>query len=154
MEIDILLYFEEYCEIDIQLFCWEEKVNIRYIIMTPSNLFERFEDYYADYGLEKVRVFSIGSLAPFHYLTFYSFLKSNLRRSVDKYIVTKNYNETEIETLLMFSENRLTTLHKVNYLYNDITTYILSSHYFEVFHIPTEMLLYMEDCFLWNHIII
>ena len=154
MEIDVLLYFEEYCEIDIQLFCWDEDVNIRYIIMTPSMLFERFDDYYSMYGLEKVRVLSIGTLSPFHYLTFYSFLKSNLRRSVDKYIITTNYNVIEIKSLLEFSKNQSNTLYKVNYVYNDITTYILSSHYFEVFHIPTEMLLFMEDCFLWNHIII
>ena len=100
MEIDVLLYFEEYCEIDIQLFCWDEDVNIRYIIMTPSMLFERFDDYYSMYGLEKVRVLSIGTLSPFHYLTFYSFLKSNLRRSVDKYIITTNYNVIEIKSLL------------------------------------------------------
>lgn len=154
MEIDVLLYFEEYCEIDIKLFCLNEDVNIRYIIMTSSSLFERFDDYYSMYGLEKVRVLSIGTLSPFHYLTFYSFLKSNLRRSVDKYIITTNYNEIEIKTLTEFSKKQLNTLYKVNYKYNDITTYILSSHYFEVFHIPTEMLLYIKDCFLWNQLTI
>ena len=151
MQVDVLLYFEEYCEIDIDLFEWSgsKNVNIRYIIMSTGDLFEKFEDFYSKYGLN-VRILYIGKLLPFHYLSFYELLKSDLRRSVDKYIITKNYNKEEIISLLNSTMDKSSTLLKVNYMNNDITTYVLSQDYFEVFNIRTNMNLYLEDCFRWN----
>lgn len=154
MEVDVLLFFEEFCEVNMNLFhlyC-HENISIRYVIMTSSELFEKFQDFY--HGMNpNIHVFCIYNWKPFHYMTFFIFLKYfTARRSVDKYIFTKSYNESEIKKILETYSNKSDTLLKLKHDDNDIVTYVMSPMYFQIFNIETSMDLYLDDCFLWKFV--
>ena len=128
--------------------------NTRYLLFCSKNEYDFFEDVYKSDS--NVCVFCTYDLEPFHYSTFYYFLKSNLVSSLTNvYIITNNPCHDSLQEII---ENVEAKESQNNFLwkYNKHSdkqkqTYILSHFYMDIFSFPIPNLnLFLKHCFVFH----
>lgn len=127
--------------------------NTRYLLFCSKNDYDFFEDVYKSDS--NVCVFCTYDLEPFHYSTFYHFLKSNLISSLTNvYIITNNPSQDSLQEIidnLEAKESQNNFLWKYKHTDKKKETYILSHFYMDIFSFPIPNLnLYLKHCFVFN----
>ena len=150
MYCDIILFFNDLTIQNLNLFYLEKKdykISFRYILFCNTLQYDIFQELYHDHP--HIYLFCIGSLKHFHYITFHLFLKSNVRKPTDLYIIT---NEISPIILNKFFEEKMpkTLICRKQ----EKKMFVLASEYFDIFTFPTSLNLYLWDCFEWKNVLV
>ena len=149
MNCDIILFFNDLTIQNLNLFYLEKedyKICFRYILFCNTIQYDIFQELYHDHP--HICLFCIDCFKHFHYITFHLFLKSNLRKSTDLYIITNEISPIILNKLFEEKMPKSALFRKQN----KNKMFVLSSEFFEIFTFPTTINLYLWDCFEWKNI--
>lgn len=145
MNCDIILFFNDLTIQNLNLFYLEKKdykICFRYILFCNTIQYDIFQELYKNHP--HICLFCIDSLKHFHYMTFHLFLKSNLKKSSDLYLITNEISPIILNKLFEEKMSKSLIFRKQKKMF------LLSSEFFDIFTFPTSMNLYLWDCFVWK----